>query len=125
MTDIKSYQDLVAWQKGMDLVVVVYRESSKLPTIEEFGLKSQVRRCSVSIPSNIAEGWGRQSTQDYLRFLSIARGAVYELLTQAEICDRLDFDGAWREIVSAAREVGRILHGLIVSTQRSVSSCQP
>ena len=119
MTKITSYRDLIAWQKGMDLVVLAYRESSKLPSDERFGLSVQIRRCAVSVPSNIAEGWGRQSTQDYLRFLTIARGSVFELLTQAKICERLGYDGDWQEVTSSAEEVGRILHALIRSIRKS------
>ncbi len=66
---IKSYRDLVAWQKSMGLALTVYRETAKLPPEERFGLTAQTRRCAVSVPSNIAEGWGRGATQDYIRFL--------------------------------------------------------
>ncbi len=89
MTQIRSYRDLIAWQKAMDLVVYLYRETAKLPDDERFGLRGQMRRSAVRIPSTIAEGWGRRSTGDYVRFLKIAQGSVYELLTQAELARRL------------------------------------
>lgn len=117
-TEVRTYRDLIAWQRSMDLVECVYRETAELPKEELYGLVSQLRRCAVSIPSNIAEGWGRHSRQDYIRFLRMSQGSLYELSTQAELCDRLRFDGDWHDIVTAVDEVRRILHGLI----RSLSS---
>lgn len=88
---IESYKDLIVWQKSMDLVVLIYQVTDKLPSKEQFGLISQMRRAVVSIPSNIAEGYGRQSTGSYTQFLSIARGSLLELETQIELCIRLNF----------------------------------
>ncbi len=73
---VKSYRDLIVWQKAMDLVVSCYRASSQFPEIERYGLLSQLRRAAVSIPANIAEGWGRDSSKEYLRYLSIAYGSL-------------------------------------------------
>ena len=115
---IKSYRDLITWQKGMDLVVCVYRETANLPPSERFGLISQMRRCAVGIPSNIAEGWGRGARQDYIRFLRIARGSLYELATQADICKRLAFPGDWDAIMNMVDDVRRLLHGLIRSLEQ-------
>ena len=112
---IRTYRDLIAWQKAMDWVTLIYRETKRLPDDERFGLISQLRRCSVSVPSNIAEGWGRGPTRDYARLLSVARGSLMELATQAEICRRLDFAGGWNTVLTRADEVRRILHGLIES----------
>ncbi len=88
---INSYKDLLVWQKGMDLVEYSYNLSKKLPTTEQFGLISQLRRAAVSVPSNIAEGYGRQSTGSYKQFLSIARGSLLEVETQILLCIRLKY----------------------------------
>jgi four helix bundle protein len=88
---IKSYKDLTVWQKSMDLVESIYRITEEFPMRENFGVISQMRRASVSIPSNIAEGYGRQSTGSYAQFLSIARGSLFELETQTELCVRLKY----------------------------------
>ena len=118
MGSVTSYRDLVAWQKAMDLLVGSYRESSRLPIDERFGLRAQIRRCVVGIPSNIAEGWGRGSRRDYIRFLHMARGSSFELQTQAEICRRLGYEGDWEQIRCEAQEVGRILNALLGSLDR-------
>jgi four helix bundle protein len=116
---IKSYRDLIAWQKSMELVVLVYAESRKLPEDERFGLMSQLRRCAVSVPSNIAEGWGRGPSRDNVRLLGIARGSLMELATQAEICRRLGLTGEWDAVLRRVDEVRRILHGLLQSRQNA------
>ncbi len=110
-----SYRDLIAWRKAMDLVVGVYAETARLPVEERFGLALQMRRAAVSIPSNIAEGWGRGPTPDFTRFLRIARGSILELSTQVEICTTLGFPGDWEAILGQADEVRKILQGLINS----------
>jgi len=115
---VKSFRDLIAWQKAMNLVCLTYRQTATIHSDERFGIISQMRRCAVSIPSNIAEGWGRDTRQDYLRFLQIARGSALELSTQSEICDRLSYEGAWDEVCLASEEVARILNGLC----RSIAS---
>jgi len=88
---IQSHRDLLVWQKSMDLVVAIYRITQKLPSHEQFGLISQLRRAAVSIPSNIAEGYGRQSSGSYRQFLSVSRGSLLEVETQIEICVRLGY----------------------------------
>lgn len=112
---IDSYRDLIAWQRGIDLVEHVYGQTGDLPKDERFGLVAQMRRSAVSVPSNIAEGWGRGTRNDYVRFLRTARGSLFELSTQAEICKRLGFAGDWTHIMDTADEVRRILQGLIRS----------
>jgi len=86
---IQSFRDLQIWQKSMELTVAVYRITQSFPREEIFGLTSQLRRCAISIPSNIAEGQGRSSEREFLHFLSIARGSNCELQTQVEIARRL------------------------------------
>jgi len=89
--EIKTFMDLMVWQKSMALLTRLYRETNGFPAEEKFGLVSQMRRSAVSIPSNIAEGYGRRTSGDYLRFLQIAIGSVYELQTQLEISRNLTF----------------------------------
>jgi len=86
---IQSFRDLQIWQKSMELAVAVYRITQSFPREEMYGLTSQLRRCAISIPSNIAEGQGRSSEREFLHFLSIARGSNCELQTQLEIARRL------------------------------------
>ncbi len=88
---IESHRDLLVWQKSMDLIVAIYRITQKLPSYEQFGLTSQLRRAAVSIPSNIAEGYGRQSSGNYRQFLSVSRGSLLEVETQIELCVRLGY----------------------------------
>lgn len=86
---IKSFRDLVVWQKSKELVELTHSISREFPADERFALTSQVRRASVSVPGNIAEGYGRSSTSDYVRFLRIALDSAYELETQLELSVRL------------------------------------
>lgn len=115
MGAIKSYRDLQVWQKGMQLASLVYQTSRVLPKEEQFGLISQMRRAAVSVPSNIAEGYGRRSRADYVRFLNMAMGSLYELQTQAELASNLGFieDADSLPLVADAREVERMLSALI------------
>ena len=85
MREIKSFRDLVVWKKPMCLVECVYALSKKVPSEERYALTFQLRRASISLPSNVAEGYGRHSTMDYVRFLQIALGSAYELETQLEL----------------------------------------
>jgi len=88
---IQTYKDLIVWQRAMDLVGAVYELTEKFPKSETYGLISQMRRCAVSIPSNIAEGRRRGSKKDYRQFLIVAYGSGAELETQMEIVKRLPF----------------------------------
>jgi four helix bundle protein len=112
---IKSYRDLLVWQKGMSLASVVYQISQDMPKAEQFGLTSQMRRAAVSVPSNIAEGYGRRARADYLRFLNISMGSLYELQTQAEIASNLRYikESDFDLMMEGAREIERMLSSLI------------
>ena len=112
---INSYKDLKVWNKAMDLTTMVYDALKTFPPKEEYGLSSQMRRSSVSIPSNIAEGYGRNSTLDYCRFLQIALGSAYELETQVELARRLDYvdNDTANKLTTQLTEVGRMLNSLI------------
>lgn len=117
--EIRSYRDLIAWQKAIELVKLVYRATAGFPVEERFGLTNQMRRAAVSIPSNIAEGQAR-TTADFVRFLRIARGSVAELETQAVIARELSFLGmdVFEELSDALGHVGRLVSGLQASLGR-------
>jgi four helix bundle protein len=122
--EIRSYKDLVAWQKSMDLVTAVYRVSQGFPKEEIFGLVSQIRRAAVSVPSNIAEGHARTSKKEFQYFLSNARGSLAELETQLTIAHQLAYinDTGMGQLIIRLGEVGRILNGLLASLKRSPKS---
>jgi len=86
---MKSYQDLIVWRKGIDLVEEIYSLTMYLPNSEKYGLIPQMRRSAISIPANIAEGWGRKSTGNFIQYLNISSGSLAELMTQLEIVKRL------------------------------------
>ena len=115
MGAIKSYRDLQVWQKGMQLASLVYQTSRVLPKDAQFGQISQMRRASVSVPSNIAEGYGRRSRADYVRFLNMAMGSLFELQTQAEIATNLGYfaDEDSQPLAKDARELERMLSAMI------------
>jgi four helix bundle protein len=114
---LKTYQELIVWQKAMELVEEVYRASRSFPQEETYGLRSQLRRAVVSIPSNIAEGQGRRTTADFLRHLSIAYGSLLEVETQMLVAIRLRYFGKENsnEVLKLTSEVGRLLNGLMSS----------
>jgi four helix bundle protein len=117
----KSYQDLVAWQKAMDLVTEIYRPSRSSPKEELYGLTSQLRRAAVSIPSNIAQGQGRHGTVEFRRFLRMAAGSLMEVETQVLLAARLNYiesDSA-QSVLRDSAELGRILNGLMNSLKES------
>jgi len=89
MSKINSYKDLIAWQKGVALVSDIYKTTKTFPESEKFGMCSQLQRAAVSIPSNIAEGWGRKHTKNYLQFLRISRASLYEVETLLNNCKQL------------------------------------
>ena len=119
--EVRSYKDLVAWQKSMDLVTAVYRASQGFPKAEIFGLVSQIRRSAVSVPSNIAAGHARTSRKEFQYFLSNARGSLAELETQLTIAHQLAYidETVINELLERLGEVGRILNGLLAALKRS------
>lgn len=118
---LRTYRDLIVWQEAMDLVEACYELTETFPARENFGLTSQIRRCAVSIPTNIAEGYGRDSGASYVHFLKIARGSVRELDTLLLISARVKATTpeAAEHIASKLDRVARLLHGLIRSVERS------
>jgi four helix bundle protein len=119
---VTGYRGLLVWQKAMDLVEACYQLSDKLPRSEEFGLRAQIRRAAVSIPSNIAEGQGRSATREYLRYLAIAHGSLMELETQAQVVGRLGYapSADIDRILESSAEVGRMLNALITRLRARV-----
>ena len=111
----KDYKDLLIWKKSMDLVVEIYRLLKKLPKEEIYGIADQMRRSAVSIPSNIAEGYNRASSKEYVRFLYIAKGSRAEIETQVLICIRLGyFNESEAELaLNLCTEVGKLLTSTI------------
>jgi four helix bundle protein len=112
---IASHKDLLVWQRSMDLVETVYRITGSFPSAEQFGLVSQMRRASISVPSNLAEGYGRQATGEYRHHVSIARGSLLELETQLLLAKRLNYvRSADAEIVlKEVDEISRMLATLV------------
>ena len=103
------YKDLIVWKKSMELVDKVYDLSISFPEEEKFVLWSQLVRAAISIPSNIAEGSGRTTPKEFVRFLSIARGSLYELSTQLEIAERRGYFALSDDIKSLIDEVAMML----------------
>jgi len=112
-----DYRQLIVWQKAMDFVEVLYRTTALFPKEELYGLTAQMRRAAVSIPSNIAEGQGRDTAADFVRFLSIARGSVKEVETQVLIARRLGYvdHDKETELTASTDELSRLLTGLKAS----------
>lgn len=119
---IRSYRDLEVWQRAIDLVEVVYQLTDSFPKHETYGLRAQMRRAAVSIPSNIAEGHGRSGAREYLHHLSIANGSLMELETQVVVSRRLGYLSSESEthLIARSGEVGRMAAGLIRALQRRV-----
>ncbi len=116
---MKGHEDLVVWQKAMDLVVSVYGVTRDFPKSEWLGLASQMQRAAVSVPSSIAEGHALKQAQAYARHLAIASGLLAKLQTPPRLPARLGYAGDWEKLIEAAREVGRMLAGL----RRSLREC--
>lgn len=116
MEKVNSYKDLIVWQKSFDLVKKVYIIYSKLPKEEIFGLQSQIRRCAISIPSNIAEGSSRSSRKDYKNFVHISYGSCSELETQLLLISELFKLDVSMEL-SLLSEVSKMLRSLIIKLE--------
>jgi four helix bundle protein len=121
-----SHEDLDVWQQGIELVDGVYDLCKQLPADERFGLISQLQRSAVSVPSNVAEGCGRDSTKDLLRHLSIAQGSLAELRTLLEVVRRRQFvsDSLLMSLDAQAKRVGRLLVGLRRALRKKLDGTQ-
>lgn len=117
--DNHAYRKLDAWQKAMDMVDAIYSISREFPQDEKFGLTSQIRRATISVPSNIAEGYGRAHRREYVHHLYMARGSLMEAETQLiaavrqEMCTREQASSVW----NIMQEAGRLLNGLITALE--------
>ena len=119
----KHYKELLVWQKGMVLARLVYRLTVRFPREEKFGLTSQIRRAAVSVPSNIAEGQARQSTKEFLQFLSHAEGSLAELETQILLSVELGF--VWQEDVKEILAKIDELQKMLVGLKRKLEEVSP
>ena len=111
---IKNYRDLIAWQKSVDVVELIYDITKTFPREESYVLTSQIRRAAISVPANIAEGSSRSSTKEFIRFLKIAMGSLKELETHFIISERLKLINSKdvQSLLTKTDEVGRIIHSL-------------
>ena len=114
MNEIRSYRDLIVWQKSVEMVVVVYKTTKKFPSSEQFGITSQIQRSAVSVPANIAEGYGRNTRKEYVYFLRIAHGSLSELETLLTISQKLSYCTAqeYSTLEKRTSEVARMLYAL-------------
>lgn len=120
---MKKYRELIVWQKGIELVLLVYKITRSFPKEELYSLSDQMKRSSVSIPSNIAEGFGRHSDNDFIRFLNISRGSLFELQTQMEISYRLDFMKSedYELTTQLSIEIDKMLNALISKIKQNTT----
>ena len=120
---IKSYRDLIVWQKSYDLCLKIYEATRRFPGEEKYGLVSQIRRAAVSIPSNIAEGQARGKGKEFIQFLRIAYGSTMELHTQISLARDLNFLDARKseDLLSLAHEVELMLAALMRSLKRKIA----
>jgi four helix bundle protein len=112
---VSSYKDLLVWQRSIQLSLSIYQLTKTFPKEERYGLTSQIQRAGISVPSNIAEGYGRGTRKDYKQFLSIARGSTLEVQTQLFIANELGCcnSAALKQAQSLSEEVSKMLYSLI------------
>jgi four helix bundle protein len=123
----ESFRDLAVWQRAVALSIEIYKLTAGFPAAEQFGLTSQLRRASVSVASNIAEGYGRATKGEYIQFLGHARGSASEVETQLIIAKALDF-GAKETLLKTEElcsEVGRMLRAMMKTLQSNSASLVP
>lgn len=115
MAEYRTYKDLDVWKKARSLVKEVYLMTRNFPKDEMYGLMSQMRRCAVSIPSNIAEGYGRQFKKETIQFLHIARGSLFEMETQLFIASDLSYidEECLEKLLMQLDDCKKLLNGLI------------
>ncbi|MDL2143957.1 four helix bundle protein [Flavobacterium tructae] len=113
MSGIKSYKELLIWQKGIRIVSLTYQLVKSFPQEELYALTSQLKRASVSVPSNIAEGYGRNTDKSFTHFLNISRGSLFEIETQLVIANELGFitnEALYREILNLIEEESKMIN---------------
>ena len=116
-----THKDLDVWKKSIDLVVLADKICEKFPAHEKYGLISQLQRAAVSVPSNIAEGAGRNSTKEYIRFLSMAQGSLRELETQLIIADKLGYGISHQAIFVEIENINKMLYRLREALKKKLS----
>ncbi|MBA2610905.1 MAG: four helix bundle protein [Bacteroidetes bacterium] len=118
-----TYKDLIVWQKSIQLVTEIYALTKTFPADERFGIVSQLNRAVISIPSNIAEGWGRELSKNYLQFLRVSRGSLMEVEAMILISKNLNYinEKEFIEVNKKIEEIGKILQGLIKSVQQKIT----
>ena len=123
---IQSYQDLLVWQRGMDLAAACFEAIEKFPKQQQFSMASQIWRAAYSVPSNIAEGCSRGSTQEFIRFLWISHGSLRELETHLILCGRVGLmpRESTQALLTPCQEIARMLHALINSLNKKKPSTQ-
>lgn len=122
MSSIKSYKDLLIWQKGVEIVVSTYKLTKTFPQEELYALTSQIKRAAISIPSNIAEGYGRNTDKSFSHFIDISRGSLYELETQLLIAKELDFiqdTDMFNHVISLINEESKMINAFNNSLSKS------
>ncbi|MGE3623129.1 MAG: four helix bundle protein [Bdellovibrionales bacterium] len=120
---VNSYRDLEVWQKSVDMVARIYEATKLFPREELYTLTSQIRRAAISIPSNIAEGRGKRSTRDFMRYISIACGSLAELETQLVIAGKLGYLPAHQldPLFDELARIGRMLNGMLAGLEKRLS----
>ena len=120
---MKTFRDLLVWQKSMEVVKNIYQITNQFPRVEEYGLTSQMKRCCISIPLNIAEGFNRKTTKEYIQFVFIAYGSCSEFETQLEIANMLKYvsRSQYESVLSEVLEISKMLNGLIRSLSSKLS----
>ena len=127
MSERKRYQELIAWQRAMEMARAVYKATKQFPDDERFGLTSQIRRAAVSVASNIAEGQGRLTAGEFRQFLGQARGSAFEVETQIQLASDLGYIPAQQaaKLIELTSEVSRLLNGLIRSISTGTQTRNP
>ena len=127
MSEINSYRDLDVWKQSRQLLKSVYQLSRSFPKEEQFGLTNQLRRAAISVPSNIAEGSGRNHSKDSIQFFFIARGSLYEIETQLIISFDLEYisDSHLKEVLEQVTRCKKLINGFINYFQKQTTNQQP
>ena len=121
---IKGFKELIVWQKAMDLATEVYHQARRLPKEETFSLGDQMRRAAVSIPSNIAEGYGRKTKRDYANFLLMARSSAFEIETQLLLCTRVGYlaEKDIGQALALLSETGKMINAIVIKLRNEENS---
>jgi four helix bundle protein len=122
-TKIQTYRDLLVWQRSMDVATDCFKEIEKFPKDQQYAMSSQIWRAAYSVPSNIAEGFSRGSTQEFIRFLWISHGSLRELETHIMLCSRVGLMSVQitEHLLKPCEEIGKMLHALINSLEKKKS----